>query len=68
MWSFVGSFVERGSLNKLSAVYPDLPNPRWVALRLLDGDDEIAEAVESGEIGSIVQVGVENNQGLELPA
>jgi ferrous iron transport protein B len=29
---------------------PDLPNPRWVALRLLDGDQRIAEALRTGEL------------------
>lgn len=53
-------------VDQLKVVYPELPNPRWVALRLLDGDEEIAEAVESGEIGSIVQVGVEDNKGLQV--
>jgi ferrous iron transport protein B len=53
-------------VDQLKVVYPELPNPRWVALRLLDGDEEIAEAVKSGEIGSIVQVGVEDNKGLQV--
>jgi ferrous iron transport protein B len=30
--------------------HPDLPNPRWVALRLLDGDARIVEAIERGEL------------------
>ncbi len=30
--------------------YPDLPNARWVALRLLDGDQRIAEALRNGEL------------------
>jgi ferrous iron transport protein B len=34
--------------------YPGLPNARWVALRLLDGDDRIASAVESGELADLV--------------
>ena len=55
-------------VSKLKKVYPELPNPRWVALRLLDGDEEIAEAIENGEIGSIVQVGVDDNRLLEVPA
>jgi len=55
-------------VSKLKKVYPELPNPRWVALRLLDGDEEIAEAIENGEIGSIVQVGVDDYRSLEVPA
>ncbi|MCX7426396.1 MAG: ferrous iron transport protein B [Planctomycetia bacterium] len=35
---------------RLESVMPGLLNPRWVALRLLDGDKPIAEAVESGEL------------------
>jgi Fe2+ transport system protein B len=35
------------------ALYPDLPNARWVALRLLDGDERIAEAIRLGELGDL---------------
>jgi len=31
--------------------FPSLPNARWVALRLLDGDQRMIEAVKSGELG-----------------
>ncbi len=34
----------------LEALFPDLPNARWVALRLLDGDERIVEAVRRGEL------------------
>ena len=33
--------------------YPDLSNAQWVALRLLDGDSKLAEAVESGALGEL---------------
>ena len=33
--------------------FPRLPNARWVALRLLNADEGVAEAVRSGEIGEI---------------
>lgn len=39
--------------NEVTAVYPDLPNPRWVAMRLLDGDERIIEAISKGELGSL---------------
>jgi ferrous iron transport protein B len=43
-----------GSLaSLLEAAYPNLPNASWVAMRLLDGDEHIAEAVRRGEIGSL---------------
>jgi ferrous iron transport protein B len=32
-------------------VYPSLPNARWVALRLLDGDPRIAQAIDNDEFG-----------------
>lgn len=34
-------------------VFPDLPNARWVALRLLDGDERIMEAVQKGDLGDL---------------
>ncbi len=47
----------RKALNKLvpkiQAAFPDLPNPQWVALRLLDGDQRIAEAIRLGELGDL---------------
>jgi ferrous iron transport protein B len=36
---------------ELTEAFPRLPQPRWVALRLLEGDREIMDAVKSGEIG-----------------
>ena len=38
---------------KIAAEFPDLPNARWVAFRLLEGDPRIVEAVKSGELESI---------------
>ncbi len=38
---------------QLEAQFQNLPNARWVALRLLDGDQSIIEAVRSGEIGNL---------------
>jgi len=34
-------------------VYPDVPNARWVALRLLNADEAVQEAVRSGELGQL---------------
>jgi ferrous iron transport protein B len=36
-------------LPMLKHLYPDLPNPRWIALRLLDGDYRVRQALERGE-------------------
>lgn len=40
-------------VEQLEATYPGLPNARWVALRLLDGDQRIIEAIERGELGDL---------------
>ena len=34
-------------------VYPEVPNARWVALRLLNADEAVQEAVRSGELGQL---------------
>lgn len=39
--------------NKILETYPGLPNVKWVAMRLLEGDNSIIEAVRSGEIGDL---------------
>jgi hypothetical protein len=39
----------------LEAAFPGLPNARWVALRLLDGDQRIIEAIERGELGDLTR-------------
>ncbi len=33
--------------------YPDLPNSRWVALRLLNADDRVEAAVQNGELAAL---------------
>jgi ferrous iron transport protein B len=40
-------------VSQLEAAFPALPNPRWVALRLLGGDDTIIAALRSGELTSL---------------
>ncbi|RME71124.1 MAG: iron transporter FeoB [Chloroflexi bacterium] len=40
---------------KIEAAFPGLPNARWVALRLLDGDQRIIEAIEKGELGDLTR-------------
>jgi len=39
---------------KILQLYPDLPNSRWVALRLLDGDEDIIRSLRSGELGELI--------------
>ena len=38
---------------EVESAYPGLPNAQWVALRLLDGDERIAEAFRTGELGEL---------------
>ena len=38
---------------QIESAFPDLPNARWVAMRLLDGDERIAEAFRKGELGNL---------------
>lgn len=39
--------------SEISKEFPELPNTRWVALRLLEGDQSIINAVRSGELGGL---------------
>jgi ferrous iron transport protein B len=41
----------------LEGAFPELPNPRWVALRLLNADESVAKAVRAGEINGLVRNG-----------
>ncbi len=51
---------------KILGQYPRLPNARWVALRLLDGDQRMIDAVKNGELNELYQpVSEESNQVME---
>lgn len=41
----------------ITARFPGLSNARWVALRLLDGDARIIDAVKSGELADLSRAG-----------
>lgn len=38
---------------KILEEFPSLPNAKWVALRLLEGDQSIIESIKNGELGKI---------------
>ena len=40
-------------VEQLNITFPGLPNARWVALRLLDGDESLIQAVQSGELAEL---------------
>ena len=42
---------------RVGAAFPGLPNARWVALRLLDGDEGIIASLRRGEFGSDAKAG-----------
>lgn len=53
-------------VNQIEELYPELPNSRWVALRLLDGDAHIMEALSRGELGDLSRGEDQVNRNLEL--
>ena len=50
-----GSYAEtiRQLEQAVRSSFPSLPNARWVALRLLDGDTRVVHAVQHGELGDV---------------
>ena len=52
--------------HEVETTFPNLPNARWVALRLLDGDQSIIQAVRSGELGELAQTAPESDKRIEL--
>ena len=50
----------------IEAAFPGLPNARWVALRLLNADERVQEAVHTGDIGGTGTKGAAREEVLEL--
>ncbi|MYK68788.1 MAG: ferrous iron transport protein B [Gammaproteobacteria bacterium] len=50
----------------IEAAFPGLPNARWVALRLLNADERVQEAVRAGDIGGTDTKGAAREEVLEL--
>ncbi len=48
------SYAVEDITKNLDTRFPGLPNTRWIALRLLEGDQKIIDAVRSGEITNLV--------------
>jgi ferrous iron transport protein B len=40
---------------KIRQLIPELPQPRWIAIRLLDGDHRVQQALLSGELRELVK-------------
>lgn len=53
-----GSPQIQAAVNELAAelarLYPGVPNPRWLAIRLLDGDARVQQAMLSDELAQLV--------------
>ena len=43
-------------IDKIKIEFPDLPNAKWVAVRLMEGDQSIINAIRNGELGSIKEI------------
>ena len=50
------NFAVEKLTGKILEEFPDLPNAKWVALRLLEGDQSIIEAIRNGDLGKIYSV------------
>ena len=55
-----------GLVPVIEEVYPEVPNARWVAMRLLNADEAVQEAVRSGELGQLVHD--DSTREIEPPA
>lgn len=40
---------------QIETAFPGLPNTRWIALRLLEGDQRMIEAVQTGELSGLAE-------------
>lgn len=48
---------------KIKREFPELPNARWIALRLLEGDQRIIDSIKNGELKNLSQ----NNTLISVP-
>jgi len=58
--------VVSGLAGRIERAYPGLSNARWVAVRLLDGDARLEDALLAGELGDLGGVSVQS--GSAVPA
>jgi len=58
------------ALSKLASMietqFPGLTNARWVALRLLEGDQRIIDAIKTGELGTLIPISQSENDATKL--
>lgn len=49
-------------VSQIESAFPDLPNAQWIALRLLDGDTRISEAMRKNELGDLTHGDIETRK------
>ena len=49
-----GGFGKSCLVPLIEAAAPGVPNARWIAIRLLDGDDRVERALRTGELATLV--------------
>ena len=52
----------------IEAAYPELPNARWVALRLLNADERVEEAARSGDLGKLAEGSLDGDDDESAPS
>ncbi len=52
---------------QLQAAFPEVPQPRWLAIRLLDGDPSIEAAIETGSLSYIYRDGRDRAAAVPSP-
>jgi len=59
------------ALNKLTGMvenqFPGLTNARWVALRLLEGDQRLVDAINTGELEDLIPAAPPESSKLDIP-
>lgn len=49
---------------RIEQAYPGLPNARWIAMRLLGGDERVAEALRRGELSALAERTAKGAEGV----
>ncbi|MFQ5595353.1 MAG: FeoB small GTPase domain-containing protein [Anaerolineae bacterium] len=49
----------------IEQAYPGIPNARWIAMRLLDGDRRVREAMETGDLADLAAGHVPAGRGID---
>jgi len=50
----------------IEKTYPGIPNARWIAMRLLDGDQKVRETLANGDLAQLTQGQVKTRESVDL--